>query len=151
MGQKFVIEDDYIPVNNYTLTPVGLPPIPFTSVGALEKEIVWIELPDKTQQSSGRANPGEVEVKVPVHHPAAVAAMEAWADEGQDPIQPGYKKSANLNFYSGSLLRQFNVTMLGVGVCKGTTPEAEMANDGDMAELSYTLKWDHLFGIAGSK
>lgn len=151
MGQKFVIQDDHLPVNNYTLTINGLPPITFTSVGALEKEIEWVELADKTQASTGRVKPGEVEVKVPAHHTTEVAAMEVWSEEGQDPIVPGYKKSGSLSFFSGSLLRRLNVTIIGAFVCKAATPEGEMANEGEMAELTYTLKWDHLFGIAGSK
>ena len=149
MGQKFVIQDDHIPVNNYTLIINGLPPITFTSVGSLEQEIEWVELPDKTQASTGRTKPGEVEVKLPAHHLTDYAAMETWALEGQDPITPGYKKSGNLKFYSGTLLKQLNVTIIGVFICKGATPEGEMANEGEEADLTYTLKWDRLFGIAG--
>lgn len=149
MGQKFVVQEDHIPVNNYTLTINGLPPITFTSVGALEQEIEWVELPDKTQASTGRSKPGEVEVKIPAHHSIEVAAMETWSIEGQDPITPGYKKSGNLSFYSGTLLRVLNVTIIGAFICKGATPEGEMANEGEMAELTYTMKWDKLFGIAG--
>lgn len=149
MGQKFVIEEDHIPVNNYALVVNGLIPITFTSVGSLEQEVEWVELSDKTQASTGRTKPGELEVKVPAHHAAQVAAMETWATEGQDPITPGYKKSGSLTFFSGTLLRVLNITAIGLFVCKGATPEGEMANEGEMAELTYTLKWDKLFGIGG--
>jgi hypothetical protein len=149
MGQKFVIEDDPLAVNNYALVVNNVIPITFTSVGALEQETEFVTLPDATQVSTGRTKAGEVEVKVPAHHTAQVAAMEAWAIEGQDPVQPGYKKAGTLTFFSPSLQRVLNVTIIGAFVQKGATPEGEMANEGEMAELTYTLKWDKLFGIAG--
>jgi hypothetical protein len=118
MGLKFVIEPDHIPVNNYRLLIVGLTPITFTSIGSLERELDWTELPDRTQASTGRTKPGETEVKVPMHHTVQINAMEQWYQEGQDPISPTYKKTGTLTAYSGTTLINKTFTLIGVFNCK---------------------------------
>lgn len=145
MGQKFVIEPDHIPINNYRLSTVGLPPITYVSVGAFEKELDSVELPDRTQASTGRTKPGETEVSVPMHHAVQVAAMNVWYIEGQDPISPGYKKTGTMVYYSGTLLRQMVITIIGLFVQKEGTPDVEMNDDGEMAVMKYTMKWDDWF------
>ena len=145
MGQKFVIEPDHIPINNYRLSVVGLPPITYVSVGAFEKELETAELPDRTQASTGRTKPGETEVSVPMHHAIQVAAMNVWYIEGQDPISPTYKKTGTMVYYSGTLLRQMVITIIGFFVNKEGTPDVEMGDEGEMAVMKYTMKWDDWF------
>jgi hypothetical protein len=145
MGLKFVIQPDHITVNNYRLLVSGLPPITFVSVGSLEKELDCVDLPDRTQASTGRTKPGEVEVKVPAHHLTEVAAMAEWIQESSDPVSPTYKKTATLVSYSGTGLIQQTLTLIGLFAYKDVTPDLEMDNDGDMADRTYTLKWDDWF------
>lgn len=147
MGAKHVIQPDHIPVNNYRLVINGLQPITFVSIGALEKELDTVELPDRTQASTGRTKPGETEVKVPAHHTIEVAQMDSWYQEAQDPITPTYKKVGTLTLISGTRLINKVVTMIGTFVSKGGTPDLEMNDDGEMAVMAYNLKWDDLFGI----
>lgn len=145
MGEKFVIEPDHIPINNYRFSVLGLPPITYTSIGALEKELDSVNLPDGTQASTGRTKPGETEVAVPMHHALQVAAMDAWYVEGQDPISPTYKKTGTMVYFSGTHLRQMVKTLIGVFCYKEGTPDVEMGDDGEMAVMKYTLKWDDWF------
>lgn len=147
MGLKFVIQPDHIPVNNYRLQVVGLQPITFTSIGALEKEIDSVDLPDRTSASTGRTKNGETEVKVPEHHLVEVQQMETWYQEGKDPVSPTYKKTGTLTVYSGTTLIQKTYTLIGCYISKGATPDREMNDDGEMAVLTYTLKWDDIIGL----
>jgi hypothetical protein len=147
MGLKYAIQPDHIPVNNYRLLINGLQPITFTSVGALEKELDTVELPDRTTASTGRTKPGETEVKVPAHHTVEVQQMESWYREGKDPISPTYKKVATLEAYSGSRLITNTYTLIGAYVSKGATPDREMNDDGEMDVLTYTIKWDDVLGL----
>ena len=80
-----------------------------------------------------------------MHHAVQVAAMNVWYIEGQDPISPGYKKTGTMVYYSGMLLRQFTITIIGLFVSKEGTPDTEMNDDGEMAVMKYTLKWDDWF------
>jgi hypothetical protein len=147
MGVKFAIQPDIIPVNNYSLIVNGLQPITFLSVGALEKELEKANLPDRTQQSTGRTKEGETEVSVPVHHLIEVEQMEAWFREGKDPISPTYKKTGTLKMYSGSRMISKTLTVIGAFVSKGGTPDVEMGDDGEMAVMKYTICWDDILGL----
>lgn len=144
MGQKFTIENDHIPVNQYRLTVVGLPPITFVSVGSLEQELDCVDLPDRTQASTGRTKPGETEVAVPAHHLSQIAAMRAWYEESREPVSPTYKKVGILSQISGSTLVQQSITITGLFVYKWANPDQEMDNDGEMNNYTYTLKWDEI-------
>ena len=146
MGQKFVILPDPIQVSEYSLSIVGLPPLTPTSVGSLELELDSVELPDRTQVSGFRTKPGEFEMKIPAHHHIEVAAMTLW--HAQATIgDPTYKKVGTLKMNSGSRLNSKLITIIGLWNCKPATPDNEMGNDGDMAEMTYTMKYDDLLGI----
>ncbi|NIY18207.1 MAG: hypothetical protein GWM98_26755 [Nitrospinaceae bacterium] len=147
MGLKFAIQPDHIPVNNYRLIINGLQPITFVSIGALEKEMDKVDLPDRTTASTGRTKPGETEVKVPAHHQIEVQQLESWFVEGKDPISPTYKKTGTLTMYSGTRLTTSVMTLIGAWISKGATPDLEMNDDGEMAVLTYTLCWDDILGL----
>ena len=136
---KHVLLPDHMPVNKYELAVAGIPTITFTTVGALEEELDKIDLPDRTAASGGRAKPVEFDVKVPMHHVEEIAAMEAWYEEGQDPVSPGYQKTGALSNLSLSGLSRFMTTLYKLWVFKRATPELDMNNDGDMAEKTYTM------------
>lgn len=141
---KHVLQPDHIPTNKYVLSVAGLPPITFTSIGALEEEIDKVDLPDRTAASGGRTKPVEFDVKVPAHHEVEVAAMETWYEEGQDPVAPSYKKTATLNMISISGAVQYVVTLIGCYCFKRATPELEMNSDGEMVEITYSLCTDQI-------
>lgn len=147
MGLKFAIEPDHIPVNNYSLIINGLQPITFVTVGALEKELDTVDLPDRTTASTGRTKAGETEVTVPAHHTVQVQQMESWFVEGKDPISPTYRKVATLTMFSGTRLITKVFTLVQCYVSKGGTPDLEMTNDGEMAVMKYTIKWDDILGL----
>lgn len=142
MGQKYTLSPNPILTTNYRLQAVGLPDIPFVTVGGLEQEIPKVDIPDKTQASSGRANPSETEVTVPAHENVAIAAMNAWFEQGQDPIDPSYKKTCNMVYDSGNFINARNLTMVGVWVSSQGTPDVAMGEDGEMAVFTYTLCYD---------
>ena len=144
MGQKFVILPDPIQVSNYSLRVVGLPELTPTSVGALELELDESELPDRTQVSGGRTKPGEFEMKIPLHHAVEIVAMKSWFKEGQDPQTTTYKKVGSLLLESGTRLNKYPVTIIGLWCKKKSIPDLEMNNDGEMAEATFTMKYDDL-------
>jgi hypothetical protein len=141
---KFAIQEDHIRANKYIFSVSGLPPITFTSVGSLANELDVVDLPDRTQASGGRTKAGECEVKVPSHHVVEVAACDSWVDEAKDPVSPTYKKVGTMTFQSGTGLKVRTKTLIGCFLSKGELPEAEMNNEGEMVEDTYTLKWDDL-------
>lgn len=144
MGQKFVILPDPIQVSNYTIKVVGLPDLTPTSIGALEQEIDTADLPDRTTVSGGRTKPGEFEMKIPLHHAVEIAAMKAWRNEAKDPQTPTYKKTGTVQMYSGTRLNNVVVTIVGLYCSKIALPDLEMNNDGEMAEATFTMKYDDL-------
>jgi len=108
---KHVLQADHMPVNKYELAVAGIPTITFTSVGALERELDKIDLPDRTSASGGRSKPIEFDVKVPLHHLEEIAAMDNWVSEGEDPVTPGYRKTGALSFVSLSGLKRYMTTL----------------------------------------
>jgi len=144
MGLKGVLLEDHIPLSNYELAIAGIVPIIFTSVGAIELELDTVDLPDRTKASGGRTKPGEIEVKVPLHHVVEIAAMDTWLEEGQDPVLPTYKKVGTLSGLSLSGLITQTFTMIGLFNRKKMTPEFVMENDGELSENTYSLSWDDI-------
>lgn len=139
---KAIIQSDHIPVSKYRFQPVGLPPILFTMVGAFEQEMDTIDLPDRTKASGGRAKPGDTDVKVPQHHVVEVAAMDGWYEEGKDPVTLTYKKPGTMSYISLSGIVVQTYTVLGCWLNKRATPDAELENEGDLAEMTYGMCWD---------
>ena len=139
---KFSIRDDHIPVNKYRMDVAGIIPITFTTIGSFDIERDTVDLPDRTKASGGRSKAGEVEVKVPMHHYDQVAAMDAWFAEGLDPVSPTYKKVATMTLLSLTSLGQRSSTVIGANVSKKADPDKEMNDDGNMAEMAYTICWD---------
>ena len=144
---KGAIKADHIPLNKFKLLVIGLPPLTPTSVSGIEEELEVVNLPDRTQASGGNTKPGEFTIKLPMHHSIEQAAMELWLRESQDPVTPTYKKAATLIHQSigGTIFRSF--TLVGVFPSKRKLPDLEMANEGELAEVEWTLKFDDILPV----
>ena len=139
---KGVIKEDHIPINKYEIIVAGMPPLLFTEILGLEKELQTTDLPDRTTASGGNTGPVEFTAKQPMHHTVEVAAMELWLQEGQDPVTPTYKKAGTLirKSLTGNVVN--TTTIIGLYVSKKKEPDLEMANEGEMAAIEWTFKAD---------
>ena len=144
---KGAIQSDHIPVNKYELLVVGMIPFDFTEVGGIEDELQTTELPDRTRASGGNRGPTEITVQLPTHHFAQQAAMELWYRESQDPVSPVYKKPGSLilKSISGGSLKTYS--LIGMFPTKRATPDLEMANEGEMATIEWTISADDMLPI----
>jgi hypothetical protein len=144
MSIKGAIQPNHIPVNKYRFLVVGLPPLTPTKIDGIEEELEAVDLPDRTRASGGNTKPVEFSLMLPAHHAVEQAAMEAWFKSSQDPVLPGYKKAATL------LITPINGgapkprTLVGVFPTKRKDPDLEMKNEGDMAEVQWTLSADDI-------
>jgi hypothetical protein len=141
------INSDHIPVNKYQLLVVGLPPLTCTEIGGLEDELVTTELPDHTVVTGGQHMASEFTIMLPEHHIAEQAAMEAWFAESTDPVLPSYKKAATLiaSSISGNIV--VSKSLIGVFPKKRVMPDREMANEGEMALVEWTLNVDQILPL----
>lgn len=144
---KGLIQPDHIPVNKFQLLVIGLPPIRFVTVGGIEEELQAVDLPDRTKASGGNTTPVEFTATSMAHHTLEQAALEAWFKEGQDPVQTTYKKVGTLimQSLSGAKIRTFS--LVGLFVQKRSTPELDMANEGEPAMTEWTFMADQLLPI----
>jgi len=144
---KGAISPDHIPVNKYRLVVAGLPPITAVEIGGLEDELETVDLPDRTRATGGNRKTVEFTLSIPAHHTIERLAMEAWFQEGQDPVLPSYKKAATLILISLSGQGFASYTLPGLFVQKRVTPDLEMANEGDMATIEYSMSADDVIPI----
>jgi len=144
---KGTIKPDHIPVNKYKLLVLGLPEITATEISGLEDELQTTELPDRTVASGGNRGPTEFTIMVPMHHTVEQAAMEVWFRESQDPVLPTYKKAGTIIHYSISGQVDRTYSLIGVFPSKRATPDLEMANEGEMAAVEWTLKVDDVLPL----
>lgn len=147
MGMKGKIQANHIPLNKYKLLVIGLPGLTPTSVSGIEEELDVVTLPDRTQASGGNTKPGEFTIKLPMHHLVEQSAMEAWYKESQDPVSPTYKKPGTLIYTSIGDTTLKSYTLVGLFPSKRKLPDAEMTNEGEMAEVEWTLKYDDILPV----
>jgi hypothetical protein len=149
MSLKGLIEGDHIPNNKYELNVVGLPTIVFTKVAGLESEVPGVDLPDRTMATGGQRSVSEVTTEVPNHHSVNVAIMEAWFEEGVDPVSPTYKKVGTLVQVSntGEIRRGWSLT--GMWIKKRKLADMEMADVGEMSVNEYTFSVDDIAPLPG--
>ena len=149
MPLKNLIQEDHIPVNKYELIVVGLavPSVTFTELSGLEFELGVIELPDRTKATGGQRGTGEFTGMVPLHHTAEILAMDAWFEEGLDPVTSTYKKVGTLLFSrnTGGLGKTYS--MIGMWCSKRKTPDLSFENDGEMAVNEYTIQVDDMLPV----
>jgi hypothetical protein len=140
---KGVIQPDHIPVNRYQLIIAGLPvQLRPTEISGMEDEMATTDLPDRTRATSGERNALEFTMMIPAHHTAEVLACEAWYREGMSPVSPSYKKSGMIIMQSLTGANARVRTLIGAFISKRTDPDLEMASDGEMASLEYTVSVD---------
>jgi hypothetical protein len=138
------IQTDHIGDNAYNFSVTGLGEIDAVEIGELTEELRTVDLPDGTRASGGKTNPVEFELSVPAHHNLTVAKMEAWYQEGKDPVSPGYKKPGVLTLkrMSGSNGRQYSC--LGIFVTGRGIPGSKLEGDGAMQVLKYPMSVDQV-------
>lgn len=134
------IKADHIPVNKYKLLIIGLPAITPTEISGMEDELESVDLPDRTSASGGNRKPTEFTMMIPAHHTVEIAACEIWFKQGQEPVSPLYKKVGILQMFSlsGQITRSRSI--IGAHITKRVDPDLEMANEGEMAVIEYTVK-----------
>jgi hypothetical protein len=144
---KGVIKSDHIPVNNYQLIIIGLPPLNPTEISGIEDELQTVDLPDRTVGSGGQRAPAEFTMMIPAHHTLEVAACEVWFKEAQEPVSPTYKKAGTIlmKSLSGKTIRSRSI--VGAFIHKRVDPDLELANEGEMAAIEYTVKVDDVLPL----
>jgi hypothetical protein len=143
---KGQIKGDHAPLNKFKLLVVGLPEITCVTVSEIPEELNVVDMPDRTVRSGGQTAPVELEIAVPAHHLVEIAALEFWYRQGQDPIDPGYKKVATLIIYTGTGI-PLTHELLNVFIAGRTIPALDMLNEGEMAMKTYTLRADRVTPI----
>lgn len=144
MSLKGTLQTPHIPQNKYELTVIGLPPLVFTAISGIEEEVEEVILPDRTAASAGESAPVEFTVTQPMHHALEVAAMEAWYQEGKDPVSPNYKKSGTLIHFNIEGAAVMSWTLIGMWVKRRATSDLEMESTGDMATIERTCRADQV-------
>lgn len=143
---KGAIQADHMPINKYQLLVIGLlaPELTPVEISGLEDELQTVDLPDRTTASGGNRGPTEFDITLPMHHTTEQLAMEAWYVESQDPVSPTYKKVGTLihQSISGGALRTY--PLVGMYPSKRTLPDLEMANEGEQANVVWTIKVDDI-------
>lgn len=137
---KGVIDQDHIPLNKFQLVVLGLPEFTFTTLAGLEEELDVVDLPDRTVVSGGRTQSVEFTVMLPAHHLVQQLAMEAWFQEGQDPVTLTYKKPGTMimTSISGAIVRSFS--MPDMFVSKRVIPDFDFDDDGELAQIEWTIR-----------
>lgn len=147
MGLKGKIKDDHIPLNKAELLVPGVPNLVAVTISGLEQAIQAVDLPDRTKRSGGQTEPVEFEIEVPMHHKTEVAGMDIWFQMGQDPVTPGYLRAGTLRFNSISGQNKKSYTLIGLWCSGRNTPDADMANEGELAMVTYVLNADDILPI----
>ena len=73
--------------------------------------------------------------------------MDLWVQEGRDPVSPLYKKVATMLWKSIDNQVAKSYQLLGLFASKRATPDAEKGNDGELALVEYTFKYDSMIPI----
>ena len=147
MVMKGSVQPGHIPLNNYELIIIGMPPILFTEVSGLEQETETTDLPDRTVASGGNVKATEFTAMSFEHHSIELAALELWRREGVDPVSPTYKKIGTLikkNIH-GEIASTRTIT--GVFIKKRTDPDMELANEGEPSLIEWTFSVDNVESI----
>lgn len=144
---KGSIQADHMPANKYEFRVAGLIELLAVTISGIEENVERVVLPDRTAASGGQKPPGEFTMEIPQHHTAEIAAMEIWYKEAQDPVLLTYKKPATLVHKSISGQSERSYTLLGVWVSARKMPDLDMANEGEMNTVTYTMSYDDIIPI----
>lgn len=144
---KGSILPNHIGKNKYKLLVLGLPPLTVVSHTNIEEELDTVELPDRTVASGGETKPTEFDIVLPEHHTVEQAAMEQWFVESQSPVLPTYKKTATLIKFGLAGNVGSTKQLVGVFPKKRSIDEGEMANEGEQANVTWTLNIDKVIPL----
>lgn len=147
MVMKGSVQPNHIPVNNFELLVIGLPPILFTEVSGLEQETEKADMPDRTVVSGGNVKATEFTAMMFEHHSIELASLELWRREGVDPVSPTYKKVGTLikRGINGEIASTRTVT--GLWITKRTDADLDLANEGEPAMVEFTFSADKIESI----
>jgi len=146
MGLKGTLQPNHIATNRYELHVIGLPPLTPVTVSGISEELLTTDLPDRTRATGGDTNPTEVTIALPAHHDTEIAAMELWFGEAKAG-SPTYKKAATLIMQTvdGTGFRSYS--LIGVFPTSRSSPDLDMANDGDIVNISWALSVDEVIPV----
>lgn len=144
---KGSVQPNHIPVNNFELFVIGMPPILFTEVSGLEQETESADMPDRTVVSGGNVKATEFTAMMFEHHRVELAALELWRREGVDPVSPTYKKIGTLIKRSIDGQIASTRTITGLWIKKRTDADLDMANEGEPAMVEFTFSADKIESI----
>ncbi len=147
MVMKGSVQGNHIPVNNYELIVVGLPPLLLTAISGLEEETEAVDLPDRTKASGGNSKPVEFTATSFEHHTTELFAMEFWRREGLDPVTVTYKKVGTLIKRSIDGELGTTRTLIGLWITKRKDADLDLANEGEPAMVEWTFSADKLESI----
>ena len=147
MAMKGIVQAKHIPVNNYQLIIVGLPPILFTQISGLEDETETVDLPDRTKASGGNSKPIAFTGMTFEHHTTELAALEIWRRQGLDPVDPLYKKIGTLIKKNISSEVVTTRTMFGLWITKRKDADLDLANEGEPAMVEWSFSADKVESI----
>lgn len=144
---KGAVLPKHIPVNNFELIVIGLPPILFTEVSGFEDETEKVNLPDRTVASGGNRKAIEFTAMSFEHHTIELAALEFWRLQGSDPVDALYKKIGTLikKNISGEISR--TRSLLGLWITKRKDADLDLANEGEPAMIEWTFSADSVLSI----
>lgn len=147
MVTKGSVQPNHIPVNNFELLVIGLPPILFTQVSGLGQETESVDMPDRTVVSGGNVSATEFTAMMFEHHITELAAMELWRREGVDPVSPTYKKVGTLikRGINGEVVT--TRSMIGLWVKQRQDADLDLANEGEPAMIEWTLSADKVESV----
>lgn len=143
---KGAIKPNHMSVNKYQLLVVGMPSLTPTEISGIEVELQTVDLPDRTKASGGNTTAVEFTMVMPLHHSVEQAGMEAWFRESRDPVSPTYKKAASLVHHRIGLGAPRVLQLIGLFPMKRKMPDLEMANEGEMATVEWTMSADAVMG-----
>jgi hypothetical protein len=145
---KGAVKSNHMAVNKFQLLVIGLPPLTPLEISGIEEELQAVDLPDRTKASGGNTAPVEFTMMLPMHHTVEHAAMEVWFRESQDPVQPTYKKPATLLHQPIGPGAPRTFQLIGVFPTKRKLPDLEMANEGELAMVEWTLSADQVLPVS---
>lgn len=127
--------------NLYVLRFRGLPPIGFTTVGAIEQKIGMAKMPDGSWQTTGKVEGIEVEVKLLLHHVVERLAVLAKFRETRAGA-PTYKMAGTLDLVNPAGVPIVSFSLAGAAFSGWALPELAAAEEGKPIELACTLHVD---------
>ncbi len=145
---KGEIKAGHIGLNQFELKiQPGPTTIVFTEVSGMASETTSVELPDRTQATGGEETVGEFTAMLPMHHDVERIFMDVWHQEARDPVIPSYKRAGVMLFRNIHNDKTIAYALTGLYVSNRVLPDVDMANDGEMAKIEYTFKYDSIIPL----